>query len=752
MIYSQDFLKKLSQQKNRMIYARVVALTWDELPIESIEGSLTGGSINIDGASAVRRTCSLTMVTENKNVSNNYWGINTKFKLEIGIYNQTDSNYPEIIWFKQGIFIITSFSQALGVNSNTINIQGKDKMCLLNGEVSGSLETQIDFGKIEQVDADGNITVISYPIKDIIRQAVHQYAGEPYHNIVINDLDIMGLELREYRGNESLYFIKEENSGVYNGPIKSDTEVQIVANNETISSLISNLPVYDSLSQLLIPDNVTKFKIDSDAIYTCLKISYGQTVGYTETELTYAGELIANVGENLTSILDKIVKMLNNFEYFYDLDGQFIFQKKQDYLNLSTFTSDGGVQPLALQSYINFIFEDNNLINSLNNNINLLNVKNDYSVWGTRRISGSEASIHMRYAIDVKPKQYKSITVTENDKTAIDAYNSKYNTTVGYQTGILYNNNVDDPENGYDWREIIYQMAMDYYKYNFLDDFEIKVAAANPNLYPLGITGYEQYYIDLQGFWRHLYMPNIIEEKEKYDIIKTQLDYEEANLKQLKESLKVAQTTDEVEQLEIQIKQAKEKIQELENSWSKRPFNLEDFYIDGKYLGWNRNIFEDSTSLNFWFDFLESDGEIGKFSVKNIGTRQKVVNNSEIRAISYDATPNIILTFDGSIGTQTGYTYININNLSLKEAFVMSSQGTSAQETINSLLYNHSYCVENASITAIPVYFLQPNTRIYLNDIASGLVGEYSVDRVSIPLTYNGTMNITATKIIKQIL
>jgi hypothetical protein len=45
-------------------------------------------------------------------------------------------------------------------------------------------------------------------------------------------------------------------------------------------------------------------------------------------------------------------------------------------------------------------------------------------------------------------------------------------------------------------------MALDYYKYNHLDDFEIKVAAANPELYPYGMTGYEQYYIDLQGFWR----------------------------------------------------------------------------------------------------------------------------------------------------------------------------------------------------------------------------------------------------------
>jgi hypothetical protein len=46
---------------------------------------VTGGSINIDGASAVRRSCSLTMVAQDFNYNDYYWGLNTKFKLEIGV-------------------------------------------------------------------------------------------------------------------------------------------------------------------------------------------------------------------------------------------------------------------------------------------------------------------------------------------------------------------------------------------------------------------------------------------------------------------------------------------------------------------------------------------------------------------------------------------------------------------------------------------------------------------------------------------
>jgi hypothetical protein len=62
MQYDKEFLLALDKQKNKTIYARIIALDFKESPIETIEGRVTQGSINIDGASAVRRTCSLTLV------------------------------------------------------------------------------------------------------------------------------------------------------------------------------------------------------------------------------------------------------------------------------------------------------------------------------------------------------------------------------------------------------------------------------------------------------------------------------------------------------------------------------------------------------------------------------------------------------------------------------------------------------------------------------------------------------------------
>lgn len=65
-----------------------------------------------------------------------------------------------------------------------------------------------------------------------------------------------------------------------------------------------------------------------------------------------------------------------------------------------------------------------------------------------------------------------------------------------------------------DWRELIYQMALDYRRWYYsTDNFLTQVQENNGKLdngewrYPGGITGYEQYYVDMEGFWRQIYCP-----------------------------------------------------------------------------------------------------------------------------------------------------------------------------------------------------------------------------------------------------
>ena len=129
-LLDKDFLKKLDDQREREIYAKVILLTFDEHPIQEIQGKISQGSVNVDGASAVRRTCSFTLLAGDINISDYYWGMKDKFRLEVGVANKVDSRYPDIVWFPQGVFVATSFNQSITTTGYTYSISGKDKMCL----------------------------------------------------------------------------------------------------------------------------------------------------------------------------------------------------------------------------------------------------------------------------------------------------------------------------------------------------------------------------------------------------------------------------------------------------------------------------------------------------------------------------------------------------------------------------------------------------------------------------------------------
>ena len=807
LLYDKDFLLQLDKQKNKIIYARITSLQFNESPVDTIEGRVTGGSINIDGASAVRRTCSLTLVAQDFDYKDYYWGLNTKFKLEIGVQNTIDTNLPDIIWFDQGIYLVTSFNTSRSINNFTISLSGKDKMCLLNGEVGGSIESSVDFGVIEEEDINGNWTIRSLPIQEIIRNIVHTYGGEPYWNISINDLDTYGLELLEYRYDTPMYLYRSPDSNIfYNVIMENKNTVVYYEKNDKNPIHLYDIDAahLDVLVDSLTDDSSTEalpvyVKKDNQYYpYIFAKVTYGQTAGYRMTDLVYAGDLIANVGDSITSILDKIRNMLTEFEYFYDIDGRFVFQKKKSFISTmwsplvkNEITGDESViGSLMTSSSTAYTFSGGELITSFNNSPNLLNMRNDFSIWGERTgASGAAIPVHMRYAIDKKPLRYTQITV-ENNNEQIVSYNEKYQTLLKGNTNPLtfttQKNDLNDHPDWIlsEWREVIYQMASDYYKYNILDDFELRLIKSNP-WYHTGQTGYEKYYIDMQGFWRQLYYPGleeIILKLEKTTIpsltnninsckneilsleqsirsrvenLKTIVDdilriEEEQKLNNDRQNLFSKQNI--LRNYEIELEESNIELEKLITEKEQYYYPGQENYVeDRKY--WNKNVYEAPELLNFWFDFLDTEGELQQFSVKNVGFRSKSINDTAIKSIYFRETPEIVFTDninkENKINT---YRYIQIPNDLIDTMFSISAQGKSAKNKLDELIYNHGYCIENATIVAIPVYYLEPNVRIYLHDEETGLDGDYVVSKITLPLTYNGMMNITATKAAENII
>lgn len=940
-LLDHEFLTQLMEYRQREVYARITLLTQDELPVEYIEGRVTGGSINVDGNSALRRTCNLTMVLKDKSEVNQFhWTFKSKFKLEVGLKNMIDDKYPNIIWFKQGVFILTTCNMNQTTNNYTITINGKDKMCLLNGDLGGNIPHSTDFGIEEYYDTvTGDVTYNKLLLKDIIRNAVQTYGGELPENIIINDLDDAGLELLEYRGqaeNEKdlpLYLFRNIEDGQVDNVVLNekhiiyiDGEACHVDGTKLNSDEMIGL-VYADTSNILEPEiSPTEITLTENGgiKYNVIKFSYGDLAGYRLTGLTYAGELKCNVGETLVSVLDKINKMLTNFEYFYNLDGKFVFQKKNTYIS----TPWGG-QEKNNKNFINEAINDAHpkinlrnaqLTTGFANNPNILNVKNDFSVWGTyKSISGADIPIHMRYALDTKPIKYKTIRSIWTRR-----FDSETTPPADYEWYISLDHEEKDwMENGVkmigtyltkpfstiddgnsivvDWREIIYQMAMDYYQHWTEDDFCQRVAAANPEYYPSGKTGYEQYYTDIQGFWRNLYDPDpepFYEEINAKDVATNgevkDIIYVENYYYSLKKNDLIDQNGKSIFSLhdlytltEIQIKN---KDGSLENKLVFYPFiggeychldrnqsywyysgteykstsdenilknrKLDEIYvevdgekkllIDVKYdnylenydnhsfwtkasgkkklsdleeqckivyrngieantdyvqyltrwsvlnhygelatsenVGddevpqetsdrvtylkqhengdynsnyWNKAILESPDQLIFWFDFLETEGsDLYKYSVREIGSRTKSINDTNVKSIYYRDVPNVIFVqslADEVYERQPGYTYIQLPP-GYSSLFSISGRGKSAKERIDELLQEHSYAIEQTNITAVPLYHLEPNTRVSVQDDMSNVDGEYIVTKVTVPLAYNGTMSLSTTKVVSNIM
>jgi hypothetical protein len=76
----------------------------------------------------------------------------------------------------------------------------------------------------------------------------------------------------------------------------------------------------------------------------------------------------------------------------------------------------------------------------------------------------------------------------------------------------------------------------------------------------------------------------------------------------------------------------------------------------------------------------------------------------------------------------------------------MGGANVSLISKANDLIYQYACCAEGVNITAIPIFYLEPNTRIYVEGI-----GDLIVTKISYNLNYNGTMTLTCTKVVESI-
>ena len=122
-----------------------------------------------------------------------------------------------------------------------------------------------------------------------------------------------------------------------------------------------------------------------------------------------------------------------------------------------------------------------------------------------------------------------------------------------------------------------------------------------------------------------------------------------------------------------------------------------------------------------------------------------------IKSIYFRETPTLIFTDNiANIDKKLGYSYLQYSP-AMASLFTMSAQGKDAIDVLYEHLYKNSYCIESVTVNALPIYHLEPNNMINIFDTRTGINGTYVMTKFTLPLTYNGTMSITATKAVEEI-
>lgn len=672
--YLQDtsFLKQLSGFHIKEYFVKIIVLNWQEEELQNIEGKVISANINIDGNSIIRRTATLSVYIDDTNnditSANNLLSINKKVKIQIGFNNVTDK-YLEysVLWFPLGVYVITGNSISYSDSGLVASIQLKDKMCLLNGECGGTFPASVVFDNYTTIDDNGNQIISKPTIYQIIQELVNHFGGQQLGKIIISDLDTRVKQVVKWIGHVPLYVYKKGEQYQY------------------------------SLSE----QQTEKIEWPKEVF------EYGQDIGYIYTDFTYPGDLIGDAGNTVTDILEKIKEVLGNYEYFYDIDGNFIFQQIKNYLNnaQSKYILDSLNDRKLMPDYINkpylidinnktsvFEFKDSNLISSYSNTPRYEAIKNDFIVWGIRTTSeGYEVPLRYHLAIDKKPKvgnKYKVFQYTD-ESTGVQnwyypiTFDSKESFPSKGAAGVFYY----DGKNIYKWGEVTNQQ----YDYIMIDATleQIETTDWRTQLYFQGLvanvlgTDSNYYFAQLYNEWPLIYD---IRNKQFYD-----------------------------------------------------------------------EVINNPTQINYFLDFIDQPSAgIAELSVNNIGRRTQVINaDKNVNCVFQAWIPDLILIDLGLNEKEVkelkeecqkrGQPFYQIERV-LYDATDIGGSRYSAYEEIRQVFHQYTKYNETISLQTLPIYHLQPNTRITIENAESNIYGDYIIDTLSFTLDNSSMLTINATK------
>ena len=422
----------------------------------------------------------------------------------------------------------------------------------------------------------------------------------------------------------------------------------------------------------------------------------GSDVGYVLDDFVYPGELMLDTGSTIVQALDKIKTLLGNYEYYYDCFGIFHFREIRNYQN--TTLSSTVLEEMNEQNYlydsalpsVAYSFQDNNNLISISKQPKYENIRNDYVIQGFRSGTNNSVKTPLVYhlAIDDKPElhAYKNVLFYEEPNTKIIKAVLPVLTTETPST-------IDVTTMTY--HRIYYNIGA---KQAFYYDGQV--------FHNLVVKGFEETYLCKN--WRtELYMQGI---QAQANGLATNYYFPE-----------------------------------LESAYP-----MEFDLINQKWIGLDKEpedaTIQDLQNLTYFLDFIDTNSEMGQFSVKNIGRRTYAKTYEEINCL-FEPTVSDIIFIKGNDaqGRQDALAnktpYIQVSD-EMYHNLALGGYKNSAFVEIKYQLYLHTTYQTTLNISALPVYYLEPNTRVELKDYTTLTFGEYQIQQMNIPL---GAGNMSAT-------
>lgn len=710
----KEFLKQLDIERQKTQYIRITILDFKtEQPIAAIEGKTTGGSINLNGSSNMRRVMSCSLLVDPNGIFDmryqeeiaynniteveNLISLNKKAKAEIGFINTLAKNglYPDynIIWLPLGVYAIKSANISKNNSGVNMSLNFNDKTAFLNGDLGGTIPAATILSESELYNADATKRIIEpLLIKDLIKYLVVDFGGEDPNNVIIEDVPDTIRKVVKWVGKSSdLYY--------YEG------------NNDKLS--------YFSTQSI---QGVTPTKT----------FTYGEDCGYMVEPFHYPGKLECNAGETVAAMLDKIKNALGNYEWFYDVFGKFHFQEKKNYLNNSFKpTSVNNINDLHYLSTMNmsknvytFDLSNRHLLTNISNNPQYQNIKNDFIVWGTKKTAtGADKPIRYHLAFQSKPN------IKEEARLCI-----VYTDYRGLQQVIVLDDNNSKPEAAP--KENYEEKDKKYYYYSLV---EVKVEDEYQKKYMIEHWDEENQCFRVFENWELCYL--------KTDDWRTELYFQglESNNKTFAKNPYMAELNAEWPKIyDVKGGGTIENEEEVE----------ENIPV---YNGAYRNI--PLSDYEYFLDFLSAGSAeqvTSQFNIDKIGRRSKISSDNSANCIFSIDPPNIlIISADGDTekdykdtAAMPEYEIIQVEE-EIFSNLAIGGNTTSAYDKMKELLVQHTIYNEAITLTTIPIYYLEPNTRIHIEDNDTAVNGDYLINTISLPLGI-GTSNISCTRCLER--